>query len=188
MVIDIESDAESGLATDVDPPSPLPPLPASPSGSVVYEPLSPSVGAVFVPPPGFSGPGYAGVDSPALASPAFVPPGWGVSSPDPVPVLPPVPPSLLAPPNFWAPDFDHRTLTGCIGLPAPGYDLVRKQCPPPPPEPVPSSAPVPPDGSPLVPNNVLPATPPFTAFPPEVDKPFGYVHVFQEGRWQQAYP
>ena len=102
MAIDIESDAESGLATDVDPPSPLPPLPASPSGSVVYEPLSPSVEAVFVPPPGFSGPGYAGF--------SCAPPG-----------CPPAP--LLAPPNFWASDFDHMSLTGLIGLPAPGYAL-----------------------------------------------------------------
>ena len=140
MVIDIESDAESGLATDVDPPSPLPPLLASPSGSVVYEPLSPPVEAVFVPPPGFSGPGYAGVDSPAPASPAFVPPGWGV---DPGPNLPPAPLSLLAPPNFWAPDFDHMSLTGLIGLPAPGYAMSDVKPPSPPLEPVLSSLPEP---------------------------------------------
>ena len=166
----VDSDSESVAPTAVDA--------ASPTGSVVFEPATP----VF-----FHSPW---LDHPAPSS-AFVPPGWGVSvsPPDPVPVLPPVPPSLLAPPNFWAPDFCHRTLTGCIGLPAPGYPLSEVRAPPAPPEPVPSSAPVPPDGSPLVPSSVLPATPPFTGFPPQVDRPCGTVEVKDdEGRWVQAYP
>ena len=120
-VVEIHSDAES-VATALEPLSPLPPLPASPSGSVVYEPVSPSVEAVFVPPPGFSGPGYAGF--------SCAPPG-----------CPPAP--LLAPPNFWASDFDHMSLTGLIGLPAPGYAMSDVKPPPPLPEPVPSSLPEP---------------------------------------------
>jgi len=50
---------------------------------------------------------------------------------------------LLAPPGFWAPDFDHMSLTGLIGLPAPGYALSDVKPPPPLPEPVLSSQPVP---------------------------------------------
>ena len=190
MGVVVIDDGESEVATDVDP--------DSPSGSVVYEPETP-VG-FSIPPPG-----YAGVDSPALPSLAVVPPvppGWGVAPPDPVPVLPPVPPSLLAPPNFWAPDFCHRTLTGCIGLPAPGYDFVRTQAPAPPPEPVPSSLP-----EPAASVLAAPALTPGHACPrvedccfgfqpaassshasPQSDKFCGTMHVFREGRWQQAYP
>ena len=50
---------------------------------------------------------------------------------------------MLAPPGFWAPDFDHMSLTGLIGLPAPGYALSDVKPPPPLPEPVLSSQPVP---------------------------------------------
>ena len=153
----VDSDSESVAPTAVDA--------ASPAGSVVFEPATP----VF-----FHSPW---IDHPAPSSSAFVPPGWGVSvsPPDPVPVLPPVPPSLLAPPNFWAPDFCHRTLTGCIGLPAPGYPLSEVRAPPAPPEPVPCSPVVPPDGSPLLPGSVQPA-------------PLPLLEVWQDGRWKQAWP
>ena len=50
---------------------------------------------------------------------------------------------MLAPPGFWAPDFDHMSLTGLIGLPAPGYALSDVKPPPPLPKPVLSSQPVP---------------------------------------------
>ena len=50
---------------------------------------------------------------------------------------------MLAPPGFWAPDFDHMSLTGLIGLPAPGYALSDVKPPPPLPEPVLSFQPVP---------------------------------------------
>ena len=50
---------------------------------------------------------------------------------------------MLAPPGFWVPDFDHMSLTGLIGLPAPGYALSDVKPPPPLPEPVLSFQPVP---------------------------------------------
>ena len=84
------------------------------------------------------------VFSPAPASPA----GSVVFSPSPLVVyVPPEPPAeapLLAPSNYWAPDFDHRSLTGLIGLPAPGYPLACRCPPSPPPDAVPSSFPAPP--------------------------------------------
>ena len=50
---------------------------------------------------------------------------------------------MLAPLGFWAPDFDHMSLTGLIGLPAPGYALTDVKTPPPLPKPVLSYQPVP---------------------------------------------
>ena len=50
---------------------------------------------------------------------------------------------MLAPPGFWAPVFDHMSLTWLTGLPAPGYALSDVKPPPPLPELVLSFQPVP---------------------------------------------
>ena len=117
LVVIEDGDSEMATEVDVD----------SPAGSEVFDPESPG-------------------GSPAPASPAasvvFSP---GSPPPPAAPVLSPVfsPPLLAAPANFWASDFDHKSMTGLIGLPAPGYALAEFSAPPPPSDPVPSSQPLP---------------------------------------------